>query len=85
MTRNDLAVLIKIRDYTKITEWADKTGIEQMVNYYLINSNIPLSEKVENDLAQKKNPGNEEKKPKNMLLWQKKSYKKLRYNVLEIF
>lgn len=36
-----------------------KTGIEQMVNYYLINSNIPLSEKVENDLAQKKNPGNE--------------------------
>ncbi len=36
-----------------------KTGIEQMVNYYLINSNIPLSEKVENDLARKKNPGND--------------------------
>lgn len=36
-----------------------KTGIEQLANYYLINSNIPLSEKVENDIAQKKNPGNE--------------------------
>lgn len=36
-----------------------KTGIEQLANYYLINSNIPLSEKVENDIAQMKNPGNE--------------------------
>lgn len=36
-----------------------KTGIEGLTNYYLINSDIPLSEKVENDLAQKKNPGNE--------------------------
>lgn len=36
-----------------------KTGIEQLANYYLINSNIPLSEKVENDIAQVKNPGNE--------------------------
>lgn len=36
-----------------------KTGIESLANYYLINSDIPLSEKVENDLAQKKNPGNE--------------------------
>lgn len=36
-----------------------KTGIEQLANYYLINSNIPLSEKVENDIAQIKNPGNE--------------------------
>lgn len=35
-----------------------KTGIEQLANYYLINSNIPLSEKVENDIAQVKNPGN---------------------------
>ncbi len=36
-----------------------KTGIENLTNYYLINSDIPLSEKVENDLAQRKNPGNE--------------------------
>ena len=36
-----------------------KTGIEQLANYYLINSNIPLSEKVENDIANVKNPGNE--------------------------
>lgn len=36
-----------------------KTGIEQLANYYLINSNIPLSEKVENDIAQVKNPGND--------------------------
>lgn len=36
-----------------------KTGIESLANYYLINSNIPLSEKVENDVAQVKNPGNE--------------------------
>lgn len=36
-----------------------KTGIEQLANYYLINSDIPLSEKVENDIAQVKNPGNE--------------------------
>ena len=35
-----------------------KTGIEALANYYLINSDIPLSEKVENDLAQRKNPGN---------------------------
>lgn len=36
-----------------------KTGIESLANYYLINSDIPLSEKVENDVAQVKNPGNE--------------------------
>lgn len=36
-----------------------KTGIEQLANFYLINSDIPLSEKVENDIAQVKNPGNE--------------------------
>lgn len=36
-----------------------KTGIESLANYYLINSNIPLSEKVENDVAQIKNPGND--------------------------
>lgn len=36
-----------------------KTGIEQLANYYLINSNIPLSEKVQNDIDQVKNPGND--------------------------
>ena len=36
-----------------------KTGIEALSNYYLINSNIPLAEKVENDIAGKKNPGND--------------------------
>lgn len=36
-----------------------KTGIEQLANYYLINSDIPLSDKVENDMELKKNPGNE--------------------------
>lgn len=36
-----------------------KTGIEQLSNYYLINSNIPLEQKVENDIAKRKNPGND--------------------------
>lgn len=35
-----------------------RTGIESFANYYLINSNIPLSQKVENTTAGKKNPGN---------------------------
>ncbi|MBP9997123.1 MAG: penicillin-binding protein 2 [Lachnospiraceae bacterium] len=35
-----------------------KTGIESSANYYLINSDIPLNEKVENEIAGKKNPGN---------------------------
>ncbi len=35
-----------------------KTGIESSENYYLLNSNIPLNEKVENDVAGRKNPGN---------------------------
>ncbi len=34
-----------------------KTGIEAQANYYLINSNIPFPEKVANDLAGMKNPG----------------------------
>ncbi len=34
-----------------------KIGIESQANYYLINSNLPLSDKVVNDLAGKKNPG----------------------------
>ena len=36
-----------------------KSGIEAAENYYLLNSNIPFSEKVENDMAGKKNPGND--------------------------
>lgn len=35
-----------------------KTGIENQANYYLINSDLPLSEKVANDMAGRKNPGN---------------------------
>lgn len=35
-----------------------KTGIESLSNYYLINSNIPLDEKVKNDISNVKNPGN---------------------------
>lgn len=35
-----------------------KTGIEDFANYYLINSNISLKEKVENTNAGRKNPGN---------------------------
>lgn len=34
-----------------------KMGVEALGNYYLINSNSPLSEKASNDLAGKKNPG----------------------------
>lgn len=34
-----------------------RTGIEAQGNYYLINSNIPLSTKVANDMAGIKNPG----------------------------
>lgn len=36
-----------------------KTGIESSQNYYLLNSNVSLSEKVENDLDGRKNPGND--------------------------
>lgn len=35
-----------------------KTGIEAQANYYLINSNLPLSTKAANDMAGKKNAGN---------------------------
>lgn len=34
-----------------------KMGIEALANYYLINTSIPLSAKVSNDVAGKKNPG----------------------------
>ncbi len=34
-----------------------KTGIEEKMNYYLIQSNAPLSEKMDNGLSEKKNPG----------------------------
>lgn len=36
-----------------------KTGIEELENYNLINSNIPERDKVENELAGVKNPGND--------------------------
>lgn len=35
-----------------------KTGVEAQNNYYLINSDLPLSEKAINSMAGKKNPGN---------------------------
>ena len=36
-----------------------KVGVEAEGNYYLINSNVALSEKVENDVSGDKNPGND--------------------------
>ena len=36
-----------------------RTGIEAQANYYLINSNAPLSDKVVNDMAGEKNPGDD--------------------------
>lgn len=35
-----------------------KTGIESQANYYLINSNIPFTEKISNEVTDIKNPGN---------------------------
>lgn len=35
-----------------------KTGVESMANYYLINSEATISQKVENDISGSKNPGN---------------------------
>ena len=34
-----------------------KTGIEDRMNYYLIQSNAPLNEKMDNGMQEKKNPG----------------------------
>ena len=34
-----------------------KTGIEDKMNYYLIQSNAPLNEKMDNGMQEKKNPG----------------------------
>ncbi len=34
-----------------------RTGVEALGNYYLINSNVPLSEKAANNMAGRKNPG----------------------------
>ncbi len=34
-----------------------KTGVEELMNYYLIQSNAPLNEKMVNDMENKKNPG----------------------------
>lgn len=36
-----------------------KTGVESMANYYLINTNASISQKVENDISGEKNPGND--------------------------
>lgn len=36
-----------------------RTGVEALANYWLINSNAPLSDKVVNDMAGKKNPGDD--------------------------
>lgn len=36
-----------------------KTGLEAAENYYLLNSNVSLEEKVENDIDGRKNPGND--------------------------
>lgn len=36
-----------------------KTGIEKLANYYLLHSDIPLEEKIRNEAAHKKNPGND--------------------------
>lgn len=36
-----------------------KTGVESMANYYLINTDASIGQKVENDIAGKKNPGND--------------------------
>ncbi|MCR5800108.1 MAG: FtsW/RodA/SpoVE family cell cycle protein [Lachnospiraceae bacterium] len=36
-----------------------KTGVENMANYYLINSEATISQKVENDISGSKNPGND--------------------------
>lgn len=34
-----------------------KTGVEALANYYLIQSNAPLSDKVDNNIENQKNPG----------------------------
>lgn len=36
-----------------------KTGVESMTNYYLINSEATITQKVENDVSGEKNPGND--------------------------
>ncbi|MBR1477925.1 MAG: penicillin-binding protein 2 [Lachnospiraceae bacterium] len=43
-----------------IVGYADKgkAGVEYLGNYYLINTDIPLAQKVRNDTAGRKNPGN---------------------------
>jgi peptidoglycan glycosyltransferase len=34
-----------------------KTGIEEKMNYYLIQSNVPINEKMDNGMKERKNPG----------------------------
>lgn len=36
-----------------------KTGVESMANYYLINTDASIGQKVENDISGQKNPGND--------------------------
>lgn len=36
-----------------------RTGVESMANYYLINTEASIAQKVENDVSGKKNPGND--------------------------
>ncbi len=56
-----------------------KTGIENQANYYLITSDISLSKKVENDVANQKNPGNNVYTTLNMNL------QKIAYDSLGIY
>ncbi len=46
--------------FAHIVGYASKgrMGVESQANYYLINSDIPVSEKVSNDISGVKNPGN---------------------------
>lgn len=53
-----------------------RTGIEAQANYYLINSNAPLSDKVVNDMSGDKNPGDDVYTTLNVAL-QEVAYKAL--------
>lgn len=53
-----------------------RTGIEAQANYYLINSNTPLSDKVVNDMSGAKNPGDDVYTTLNVAL-QEVAYKAL--------
>lgn len=53
-----------------------RTGVEAQANYYLINSNAPISDKVVNDVAGLKNPGDDVYTTLNLAL-QETAYKAL--------